>query len=421
MDNWYFGWFSGVSFASGSPVALPGSTMVSEEGCVSQSDLQGNLLFYSDGGKDNIIGPPGGVRNANHQLMPNGEMSNGEGGCSSSPQSALVIQKNASEYYLFTIGCMNGQKLKWSIVDMSLDNGLGDLTIKGDTVPGLTGIFVSEGMTATKHANGVDHWLVIHGATSNNFYVFLITSTGITGPTTYSVGSQIGSGGQIKFNVQGNKIACNAEVFDFNNATGEISNPIVLGTDYFFGRAFSASGRYLYMRTIYGVMYQYDMNASDIGNSKILLASDTIAAGNLQLGPDLKIYGASLGAQYLSAVNNPELAGLACNYVVDQVLLPGVNSCQMGLPNFIDSELKYVLEANNSWEFNPLLEIYPNPFTSEIFIKNVKNIDELKIYSIDGKQICNWTYNEGVIDANDIKSGVYIVQYQGYSRRLVKK
>ncbi len=421
MDNWHFGWFASVNFSSGAPVATSGSTMISTEGCATYSDNQGNLLFYTDGGKNNP-GPtaPGGVRNANHQMMPNGDMNNGEGGCDSSPQSALIIPKSGSEYYLFTIGCNNQPLgLKKSIIDMSLDGGLGDVTIKGDQIPGVSSN-LAEGMTATKHANGIDHWLIVHSSGGNTYFVFLVTSTVIMGPTAYSVGSGDNLG-QIKISVQGDKIAFNSEVLDFDNSTGAISNPISIGTESFWGRAFSASGDYLYMRTIMGDLYQYDMNATDIAASEVLISSVLSATGNLQLGPDLKIYGSSNGNNYLSAITNPELPGQACNYLKDFLLLSGSAQCQMGLPNFIDSELKNLLNTSEIESTEFPIKFYPNPATNKIIFAAKVNKRDLRIFTADGKELNNWELIGQELDLTSFQSGMYIMTYFGSNEFFIKE
>ena len=42
--NWYFGQNAGLSFSSGTPIVLTNSQLVTEEGCATISDENGNLL-----------------------------------------------------------------------------------------------------------------------------------------------------------------------------------------------------------------------------------------------------------------------------------------------------------------------------------------------------------------------------------------
>src|SRR5437667_364418 len=91
-DNWYFGSYAGVSFASGVPVAITGGQLNTNEGSAALSDSNGNLLFYSDGYS---------IWDRTHTVMPNGSMLNGSSTCT---QSALFVPYPGSDslYYLFT-------------------------------------------------------------------------------------------------------------------------------------------------------------------------------------------------------------------------------------------------------------------------------------------------------------------------------
>src|SRR5688572_17254032 len=62
MDNWFFGYNAGITFAGGAPAPLAGGQLRGPEGCSSVSDEQGNLLFYTDGIH---------IWNRNHQVMFN--------------------------------------------------------------------------------------------------------------------------------------------------------------------------------------------------------------------------------------------------------------------------------------------------------------------------------------------------------------
>ncbi|MCK5776971.1 MAG: hypothetical protein KAH25_12370, partial [Bacteroidales bacterium] len=60
-NNWYFGENAGLSFESGSAVALLDGQLNTREGCASISSEDGDLLFYTDGTQ---------VWNSNHEQMP---------------------------------------------------------------------------------------------------------------------------------------------------------------------------------------------------------------------------------------------------------------------------------------------------------------------------------------------------------------
>lgn len=417
-NNWYFGWFGALNFDNGTPTSVSGSSMISYEGCVSQSDDQGNLLFYSDGGKETLgFTGPGGVRNKNHQMMPNGEMSNNEAGCDSSPQSALVIKKSATEYYMFTIGCSNSVGLRKSVIDMSLDGGLGDVTVVGDPILDNPSTLLAEALTATRHANGIDYWLYVHSRVSNSFYTFLITPTSVVGPTIQNVGGSITNYGQMKINVRGNKLTFSNQIFDLDKSTGTISNPIDLNLTTPWGHSFSASGDYLYIGTIDGIN-QFDMNAPNIPASGILVNVGG-PTGAFQLGPDLKIYvPASVGTP-VGVINFPELAGAACDYNPTEINLVS-GTCQMGLPNFIDSDLNEHVGIEES-ELVSTLKLFPNPTSSLIYFEKELTADDLTITSIDGSVVLGWELLHKSLNVEKLSEGVYIINHNGSSAKFIKR
>src|SRR5690606_2333321 len=115
--NWYFGENAGIQFAdAGSITILNDGQLNTIEGCSSISDENGNLLFYTDG----IT-----VYNRLHVIMSNGF---GLLGDPSSSQSAIVVPKpnDPDIYYIFTVGSNQSLTgLKYSVVDMTSDGGLG--------------------------------------------------------------------------------------------------------------------------------------------------------------------------------------------------------------------------------------------------------------------------------------------------------
>ena len=424
MNNWVFGWFAGHNFTSNAPYSFNGTGMISEEGCVSYSDAQGNLLFYSNGGDIPGSGPGtgfGGVWNRNFQLMPNGNIT-GLAGCNSSPQSALIVPKSSTEYYMFTIGCSGyNTGLRKSIIDMSLDGGLGDLSVVGDVVLDNSTYYLAEGLTGTRHANGTDVWLVVHDANGINFHVFLVSATGISSPVTQSVGLTSSNYGQIRFNLQGSKIAFNREIFDFDNTTGIISNPVDLAQDNGWGRAFSASGRYLYQNSLYGELYQFDVESSDIAASKVqLIANPSGALGGMQIGPDLKIYLSQTGAGGLNVIDQPELPGIACNYTPLGMLLFSGTQSTMGLPNYIDSDLNELVGVADLKEMNKF-SFFPNPTKDFIVFDSNRIKEELIVRNIVGEEVNNWRLEGNRLDVRDMEAGLYMLQFGAVAVKFVKQ
>jgi PKD repeat protein len=332
-NQWCFGFNAGLDFNSGSPVATS-SQVNTTEGSSSIADAAGNLLFYSDG----IT-----VWNKNHAVMPNGNGLNGGG---SSTQSALIVAQPQTPdiYYIFTTAEAQGtQGFCYSIVDMSLQGGLGDVTTKN------VQLFTpsAEKVCATKHTNGIDVWVMGHELGSSNFIAYLLTSAGLSAPVISSCGTNYTtvSGAEIgymKFSPDGKQVAhairylFTFELDSFNTSTGVVSAPIVIpstnGT-VSYGVEFSPDGHLLY--TADSQTSQYDVSIHDAVS---IMASKTFISGSvwaLQLGPDHKIYLAEYTQSALSVINDPDVAGTGCNFA--SLAIPLIGTSSLGLPNIMIS------------------------------------------------------------------------------------
>src|SRR5882672_8892581 len=173
----------------------------------------------------------------------------------------------------------------------------------------------------------------------------VISHVGSYEPNTPEIGAAIG---QMKISPDGSKLALVysntspsvAELYDFNNSTGVVSNVLNLSTDGGeYGVEFSPDNSKLYISIINSrKVFQYDLlagNDSAIVDSKTLV-SDTSAwpLAGMQLGPDGKIYIAG-NYDHLDVINDPDMAGVSCNYLHDAISLGHVAG--YGITNFIDS------------------------------------------------------------------------------------
>src|SRR5688572_7206941 len=166
-NNWLYGHFAGITFNTSTPSALPGGQTQTNEGTSSISDAAGNLLFYSDGVK---------VWNRNHIVMPNGT---GLHGNQSSSQSCLIVPWPEQEnlYYVFTAPDWSANYgLEYSVVDMTLDGGLGDVTLEKNIILLSSS---TEKLTAALHRNNRYVWVVGHSFESADFYAWRISTSGI--------------------------------------------------------------------------------------------------------------------------------------------------------------------------------------------------------------------------------------------------
>lgn len=364
-SNWYFGFGAGVSFAGGAPAALSGGPISTDEGCAAISDGAGQLLFSTNGVT---------VYDRLGHAMPNGS---GLAGDPSSAQSALIMPfvSDAERYYVFTVpaqlatwsGGYNG--LACSVVNMALNGGLGDVEVLNTHLADHT----TEHLTATRHANGRDAWVVCHGWDSDVYHVFLVDCHGLHGPYDSHAGGHIGPDpadtqmaaiGCMDISGQGDRLAttwtnydpdqggsAHLDVLSFNNATGQVGAGTHVthfgnGANDFrgYGVAFSPNGSRLYWSEyglLSGVGYcgllQYDLTAPDLAASEQTIATANDAFGTLQLGPDGRLYAARLnGSTFLSCLTAPDALGAACGFVAAAVDLSPAQST-WGLANDWDT------------------------------------------------------------------------------------
>ena len=351
--QWYFGENAGIDFSSGAPVNDNNGQVQYAEGISSASDCQNKLLFYSDGKT---------VWNKNHGIMPNGQ---GLIGHFSATQGCLIVPMpdNPDLYFVFTCdGRENSYSdgLSYSMVDISLDNGLGDVTIKNQMLHPSC----SEKVCATMHDNKKDIWLIWHGNATDTMYSMLITSTGLSGTiNAQAIGpalTNLGGIGQMKASQQGDKIAfasLNPEIvglMNFDNTIGTFSNDIIIPSSHFtrsglYGLEFSPNGNFLYVSNHHidylnqqGYLYQFNLtiwSAPNIQGSGFMLGTNTLVSDmrGMQLGPDNKIYISQSLSNYLGVINDPDLPNAAANYDPQGYFL-GTQVTLWSLPNFVSGE-----------------------------------------------------------------------------------
>ncbi|GGK24398.1 hypothetical protein GCM10007962_18300 [Yeosuana aromativorans] len=366
--NWYFGYGGGIRFnqSNNTITSLDDGQLFTNEGCTSISDDSGNLLFYTDGSR---------VWNKNHSVMPNGY---GLYGDSSSTQSAIIVPKpnDPNIYYIFTVDNWLddiNHGLSYSEVDMSLDNGLGNITVKNVNLLQES----SEKITAVlKDCISKSIWVLTfaseNGTSSffNTFHAFEISSAGINTTSVKSTFNDISiqdARGYLKLSPDGTKVACANVVdglflYDFDTATGKLSNKQQLsisGKNRFpYGVEFSPNSQLLYVHASNNFfsndfaeaenptnhssdLIQYNLLAANVQASATIVDSRNLYRGGLQLGPDGKIYRAlsatyNKGLPYLGVINNPDNLGVSCNYKHNAINLTPNQSAQ-GLPPFIAS------------------------------------------------------------------------------------
>ncbi|MFA5815527.1 MAG: gliding motility-associated C-terminal domain-containing protein [Bacteroidales bacterium] len=309
---WYFGNHAGLDFKEQYPKPLAVGQTNSSEGVSAISDKDGNLLFYTDGQI---------VYTSSHQVMTNGQ---GLYGNNSSTQSSIIVPwpNHPRQYYVFTVGKVgtltNPHKgLYYSIVDMN-SNRVDSINFNVKLLETCT-----EKITAIKHNNGNDWWILAHEIDQSVFYRYLL-SDDLLQQEYQSIGlKHTGATGYLKASPDGDFVALategvqdlHFEVFKFDNKYGKllpVPLPIKLQAEFMYGVEFSPTGKYLYGTNRQdGIIYRWkldDFSQSAVEKNREIIFSDpNLKCGALQLALNGKIYVAFNNQPYLGVINAPDL------------------------------------------------------------------------------------------------------------------
>jgi uncharacterized protein (TIGR02145 family) len=340
---------------------------VAEGNTVNISDSTGNLLFIASGFC---------VYNKNKVMMPHGcAIFIDSRGFS---QRVLAVQQPGRDslYYLFVAGD-SPNVLRYSIINMNLDGGLGDIDPLNSNVPVPGGTTSWNSVTGIRHANNKDIWVVstISYIDSIKFASYLLTQSGLAPPVLskcYGDGifnpplpPYANSPQSIRISPDGRKLAAifggKTEFCEFNAATGEITHLFYLSFHAGFGNSeFSINSKYFFISRpgsgvpASGIILQYDATKTDLlqfTQSEILIDSASHSHPYLQMAPDWKIYGTEPMKDSLSVISNPSNQGLSCNYQYNAVGLNGIG--WEWLPQFVQRYKAYI-HHNTLCQDNPI-------------------------------------------------------------------
>ena len=384
-DHWYFGDNAGLHFNVGSLDILNDSKMSTLNGSSSISDIEGNLIFYTDGQT---------VWNKNHQIIEDGENLAGE---LSNTQSSIIIPKPNSEtnFYIFNTRqtLINSPTLYpgiyYSEVEISSTYPSGKIIRKNERLENST----AQKITAVHHKNGKDVWLITYGSNvyqgvNNVFYAFKVTESGINNAIRTQL-NEIDESliGEMKASPDGSKIALstaseNIYMYNFDNVTGSLTeySYVFLETNFTqgyisYGLAFSPNSKYLYysayrytgekehFRIMQAEIDKLDSSSEYLG-IPVFSGSPNRNAASIQLASDGKIYVAqvkvnnfydnngefirseSIPFKNIGVINEPNKFGEDSNYQ-DQVLNLENGNSYRGLPNFIQSYFRNRIITEN--------------------------------------------------------------------------
>jgi hypothetical protein len=410
--HWFFGIDTHVDFNTSPPTVDTTCGFAVGQGYdtgSSMSDSDGNLLFYTNSEE---------VHDRTHQLMQNGSGLLGNRYCLG---NSVILKKPGSQsiYYIFTAGFeypyvsyAGSRGLRYSVVDMTLNGGLGALVSKNV----ILFLNSTSRVAAVRHCNGNDFWVIATEPVNSNqnpynsqqFKAFHVSSAGVNPvAVTTTLSPQLGpyyvhGTGDLKVSPTGKKIAtdiwygyANTSAFlmaDFDNASGSIQNQVILkyysAGAWHTGGEFSPDGSKLYhsMGNGYGNIYQWNLCAGS--PSAIIASCDSVLApvgnyGMMQTAPDGKIYVApDWYGTHLGIIHNPNLQIQQASFVHQGLAVPS-GSIAYTLNNFVSSYFKYVpaftytdisIQTCHTASFslppsmNPVCNAVNSPYTGQLWI-----------------------------------------------------
>jgi hypothetical protein len=349
--NWLFGNRAWVNFDYSPPQTFTGSQIgvnLARMACASYSDKSGKLILYSDGQK---------IWNGNHQIIKGGA----DIDSASPPAYHIVLLPDPgnpkryymiSSYYLFQ--GTGEQGAYYTLISFQNDPN-GEVLVRKQLIKDNS----THGFAVASTCQGDGYWLIFRMTSQQLFHVYKLSSTGISvNPITsfafylhdrsYQYHKVSPDGSKLAIGTTENNLAL-IHLYDFNNQTGEITNPRVIKPEYnapgYYGLSFSPNSRLLYallnQTNGQGLLHQYDITygtTDSIANSLCMV--DTLALGGaLQLAPDGKIYIEQINSRGMSAIEKPDVYGRDCS--VNHAALQ-INGASRGiLPYFVDNNFTH--------------------------------------------------------------------------------
>ncbi len=417
------------------PIPDKASPMYSVFGASVLSDkTSGALLMFTDGRQ---------IWDKNKQLMPNGVLYPGSG--SDQSTNIIIFETSPKKYFVFY--CDQTDNIYYALVDLSLNNGNGDVVYKKKLL--VTQMDLQ--FTAVKMLNSGGYWLIAHKKGTNQFNSFAIINEEVsTVPVVSYAGTPTFSGsptfpntqysfGKMVTDAKGKKLAYLFFDSDINASTGCILQEFLVdkrcGTialnknvnlassttyDKMGSISYDNTGKYLYFSSYRSddrnSLVQFDLTSSASDNGRILISDSYENIGDIQLGPNGKIYASSSEnrtfTSKISVINAPSNAGTNCNFLFNAIELsksPFLGSIGVEkLPTFI-----YDIFENDANSKKPELKLTANCASSESSFE-IKNPLDLIYDSLE------WDFGFGVTAKTIIAkhtynaAGKYLVRFSWY-------
>ncbi|NOT38822.1 MAG: T9SS type A sorting domain-containing protein [Saprospiraceae bacterium] len=320
--------------------------------------------------------------------------------CAYDPQSCLILPggMNDTSYSLLTTESkVVGDTFAYVL---NLRNNFHQLVNStnntGVTIVSTNNLFLSDSIdigkiTACRHANGRDWWIIIGRYNKPEVYTILFDGNKVVRSFIQNIGRipENQSNGYSCFSPKGNYYCSTSikesnnlshgifELYDFDRCSGQLKNRQFDQLDttptIAFGCAFSPDSRFLYLSSSY-YLYQYEIIDGKLSNKTVIAEYDghighvfdnntsSSTFGNLQLAPDGRIYSNPefLQSRYMHIINKPNKSGAACDFIQHSVRLKSIITTTPSFPNYrlgpIDGSICDSLDIDNIpwcwWRYN---------------------------------------------------------------------
>ncbi len=359
---WYFGNQAGLDFNPLVQQPTPGqmedvsgdNAMNAPEGTATISDRNGNPIFYTDGASVWLAGNPTPI-------------TTNLGGSPNTTQGVLIMPVAGDEtlFYIFTTQEMStgGYELRYALFDRKLDpvNGLGDIVdpTPADPLDQPSTVLYTR---STERILGVDTWVITHEFGTNTFRAYQVSANGIGEPvisnigadhtiltTTSGEGYMAYAGGRLAV-VYTDNTGSWLQVFDFDSATGEVTNPrppVAIpgpGTQA-YGVAISPGGERIFVTTLGdNTIHEFEYNTGTEEYSYLNPVNNGPTAQPGAIVPGLGgLYVAVQGQNTLGLINVNTTAGTSSDFN-PQGTIPFAGQSTLGLPNFVQTTGTPIME-----------------------------------------------------------------------------
>jgi len=459
IDHWCLGDSIHIKWEDSNFVYQGQVPFISKEGSASISDKEGNLLYYTDGrtvwGSDHQV-IAGGTGLCDSLFHPFG---------SSVPQAAMFLPGFDSlerTHYVFTRESSIGPqgKVLYSTIrkdSISTTSSISEaekLQVVFDTI-------YSESMTAVRHANGRDWWILVsHDEYGKKYIKHRLLSEGFVSEVNsfYFDSSLFRPHKKLIASYDGSMLGLAGSTFvytfSFDRCTGQVRLKHVIADENdgygAYGIEFSSNSEYIYVaESLSKSVWRFSAITG--------LIVDTIPTpkgaypflyGQLQRGPDKSIYLAYRNAgfpftlhpkaQYLGRIPYPDSPGVAAGFDTLAVWLGGRHSTAT-LPNHPHYELGALegspcdtlspqppdttssigdgyLESQQEWS------LYPNPVSSTLMVEHPIG-SKLVLQDLQGRTIRRLALiaSPTAISVEGIPDGLYLAVLQDRNGKMLQR